>query len=59
MGLFRTKTCKRCKDHMLDRSKSLGFWILVCGSSNVSEPIEVAREYRGLSYKRPKWCPGR
>lgn len=57
MNLFRKKTCKRCNRHMLDRSKSLDFWILVCGEGMVSEPIEVAREYSGLSYKRPKWCP--
>lgn len=53
------QTCKKCQHHMLDRSKSLGFWILVCGSGRVSKPISVSREYSELSYKRPKWCPKR
>ena len=59
MNLLRRKTCKRCNSHMLDKSKSLNFWILVCSEGRVSEPIAVAREYSKLSYKRPKWCPKR
>ena len=57
MMIFTKRTCKRCNNHMLDRSKSLDFWILVCGESKISEPITVSREYKNLSYNAPKWCP--
>lgn len=57
MWLFKKKTCKLCKDHVVTSTKHFGYWVLACANKN--EPIYAAKLANEIDYKTPKWCPRR